>query len=191
MAAPKDNSWGLFLREVFRRPRQLGALAPSSRALAWRMTDCCAENPGQYVLELGPGTGAITRVMLERGVPPDRLIAIEKSPTLAEHLRESFPGVHIVLGDALDMKRLVAEISPQALPLKLVISGLPLLNFPPDIARGIAAAVHDVLAPHGKMVQFSYQIAAHNSNLMAMFHLVRSRVVWFNLPPARVSVFEK
>lgn len=191
MAAPKANSWGLFLREVLRRPRQLGALAPSSRALAWRMTDCCTEDPGQYVLELGPGTGAITRVMLERGVPPNRLIAIEKSPILAEHLRKNFPGVHIVLGDALDLRRLVSEISPQALPLKLVISGLPLLNFPPEIARGIAAAVHDVLAPQGKMVQFSYQIVAHNSNLMARFRLVRSRVVWFNLPPARVSVFEK
>lgn len=144
-----------------------------------------------YVLELGPGTGAVTEVLLEQGLPPNRLIAVEKSSILAEHLRVRFPGAMVIHGDAMELELLLKKQMPIALPLRVVISSLPLLNFPANCAEAITRGIHAVLGSQGRLVQFSYQILRTNPRLLQAFRLVNSRVVWRNLPPARVSVYEK
>lgn len=144
-----------------------------------------------YVLELGPGTGAVTEVLLEQGLPSNRLIAVEKSPILAEHLSVRFPGAMIIHGDAMELELLLKQQMPMALPLRVVISSLPLLNFPAHCAEAITRGIHAVLGSQGRLVQFSYQILRTNPRLLQAFRLVNSRVVWRNLPPARVSVYEK
>ena len=81
----------LFLREFLRAPLRTGAQQPSSRALAAAMAaeiDPAADGP---VVELGPGTGVVTRALLDRGIPEDRLILIELNPSFADHVRRMFP----------------------------------------------------------------------------------------------------
>jgi phospholipid N-methyltransferase len=191
MARQVKSSTALFLKELVLRPRQVGAIAPSSRFLAQAMAKWIAPKSDGYVLELGPGTGAVTNALLAHGLPQNRLIAIEKSPLLAEHLQERFPQATIIEGDAMELESLLKARIPKALPLHVVISSLPLLNFPPECAEAIARGIQSVLASKGRMVQFSYQILRTNPKLLRAFHLVNSRVVWRNLPPARVSVYEK
>ncbi|MBK6453167.1 MAG: hypothetical protein IPF84_11850 [Proteobacteria bacterium] len=55
------------------------------------------------------GTGAITSALLARGLPPDRLIVVERDPILARHLRETFRGVSVIRGDAVELARLLAH----------------------------------------------------------------------------------
>jgi len=191
MARQEKSSTALFLKELVLRPRQLGAIAPSSRFLAQAMAQWITPHLDGYVLELGPGTGAVTEALLARGLSPGRLIAVEKSVILAEHLRKRFPEAAIIHGDAMHLEALLQKQMPNALPLRVVISSLPLLNFPSDCAEAITRGIQSVLGVRGRLVQFSYQILRTNPKLLRAFHLVNSRVIWRNLPPARVSVYEK
>jgi phosphatidylethanolamine/phosphatidyl-N-methylethanolamine N-methyltransferase len=98
LAALGDTT--LFLQEWLANPQRTGAVAPSSPKLAAAMARWLPSNPESYVLELGPGTGAVTEALLERGLREDRLVAIENNPKLARLLRHRFPHAHIITGDA-------------------------------------------------------------------------------------------
>ena len=74
------NDSTLFLREWFANPQRTGSVAPSSPKLAAAMARWLPSDPESYVLELGPGTGAVTQALIERGLREDRLVAIENNP---------------------------------------------------------------------------------------------------------------
>jgi len=79
IAALGDST--LFLREWIVNPQRTGAVAPSSPQLAAAMARWLPRDPESYVLELGPGTGAVTDALLKRGLREDRLVAIEHNPS--------------------------------------------------------------------------------------------------------------
>ncbi|HEX7619027.1 MAG TPA: rRNA adenine N-6-methyltransferase family protein, partial [Verrucomicrobiae bacterium] len=97
----------LFLQEWLGNPRRTGSIVPSSRRLAAAMARWLPANPESYVLELGPGTGAVTAALLKRGLREDRLVAIENNPKLASLLRERFPRANIITGDAWQLDELL------------------------------------------------------------------------------------
>src|SRR5450432_3301779 len=105
IAALADS--GLFLREWFANPQRTGAVAPSSPQLAAAMARWLPADPESYVLELGPGTGAVTEALIERGLREDRLVAIERNPKLARLLRKRFPRAQIINGDAWHLDHLL------------------------------------------------------------------------------------
>lgn len=189
IAALSDTT--LFLREWIANPQRTGAVAPSSPQLGAAMARWLPRDPESFVLELGPGTGAVTDALLKRGLREDRLIAIEKNPTLAKLLRKRFPHAHIIAGDAWEMDHLLAELPRPVASVGAVISSLPLLNFLPEEAEALALKIRHVLAPDGKWVQYSYRIHKLRPRGASSFRLHASKIVWFNLPPARVSVFQK
>lgn len=186
----KLNDTALFLREVFSQPRQVGAIMPSSRNLAAAMARWLPDDPEAYVLELGPGTGAVTEALLRQGLAESRLIAIEKSPKLASHLRRRFPHSRIITGDALHLDRLLVKQARLAVPVAAVVSSLPLLNFDPRTAQRLVDKIQSVLAPQGRLVQYSYHLGNKRAKSLAAFKQSASDIVWFNLPPARVTVYE-
>ncbi len=181
----------VFLREWFANPLRTGAVAPSSPQLGAAMARWLPRNPESFVLELGPGTGAVTDALLKRGLREDRIVAIEKNPTLAQLLRKRFPQAQIITGDAWHMDALLRELRVPVVNVGAVISSLPLLNFPKEQADELAQKIRIVLEPRGRWVQYSYQIVKNRSRGADDFKLLASKIVWFNLPPARVSVFQK
>jgi phosphatidylethanolamine/phosphatidyl-N-methylethanolamine N-methyltransferase len=189
IAALSDST--VFLREWFANPLRTGAVAPSSPQLGAAMARWLPRNPESFVLELGPGTGAVTDALLKRGLREDRIIAIEKNPTLAKLLRKRFPQAQIITGDAWHMDSLLRELREPVENVGAVISSLPLLNFPKEQADELAQKIRIVLEPRGRWVQYSYQIVKDRSRGADDFKLLASKIVWFNLPPARVSVFQK
>ena len=189
IAALADS--GLFLREWLADPQRTGAVAPSSPQLAAAMAHWLPADPDSFVLELGPGTGAVTEALIERGLREDRLVAIEKNPKLARLLRRRFPRAHIILGDAWYLDDLLLEQPEPITSVGAVISSLPLLNFPVADAERLADKIRTVLEPQGNWVQYSYRIHKRRTRGTSRFHLRASKIVWFNLPPARVSVFQK
>ena len=148
-------------------------------------------NPESFVLELGPGTGAVTAALFKSGLREDRLIAIEHNPTLAKLLRKRFPHARIITGDAWEMDTLLAELSVPVEAVGAVISSLPLLNFPKAQADTLAEKIRAILEPRGRLVQYSYHLVKDRSRGTDDFKLVASKIVWWNFPPARVHVFQK
>ena len=181
----------VFLREWLVNPQRTGAVAPSSPQLGAAMARWLPANPESHVLELGPGTGAVTDALFRYGLREDRLIGIEKNPTLAKILRKRFPLSKIITGDAWELNTLLAELRQPVQSVGAVISSLPLLNFPKEQADALAKKIRAVLEPGGRWVQYSYHITKDRSRGGEDFHLVSSKIVWFNLPPARVSVYQK
>jgi len=190
IAALADS--GLFLREWIANPLRTGAVAPSSPKLAAAMARWLPKNPDSFVLELGPGTGAVTEALIEHGLREDRLVAIEHNPKLATLLRQRFPHALIISGDAWEMVDLLRERHEPIESVGAVISSLPLLNFPAEKCEQLAKSIRTILEPKGRWVQYSYRIIGKGQPRGASrFKLLASKVVWMNLPPARVHVFQK
>ena len=177
-------------REFLRHPFRTGAVAASSRHLAHAMTSGLDLEQADTVVELGPGTGAVTEAILPRLAPGARLIAVELNPILARRLADRHRGdpVEVVTGSAADLPRLVPG------RVDAVVSGLPWTMIPEPLRQRILDAVTRVLAEEGRFTTFAYLHAAWTppardfaAQLAARFTTVeRSRAVWANLPPAFV-----
>ena len=189
IAALADS--GLFLREWFADPQRTGSVTPSSPKLAAAMAHWLPSDPESYVLELGPGTGAVTAALIGRGLREDRLVAIEKNPKMARLLRKRFPSAHIITGDAWHLDNLLLDRGEPIESVGAVISSLPLLNFAPERAEALAEKIRLILAPSGKWVQYSYHIGNGHPRGSAQFQLHASKIIWLNFPPARVNVYRK
>jgi len=189
LAAISDST--VFLREWIANPQSTGSVAPSSPQLGAAMARWLPRNPESFVLELGPGTGAVTDALLKHGLRENRLIAIEYNPNLAKLLCKRFPCAHIITGDAWNLDGLLAGLPQPVKSVGAVISSLPLLNFPKEKADALAQKIRAVLEPRGRWVQYSYQIVKDRARGGEDFRLLASKIVWLNLPPARVSVFQK
>ena len=181
-----------FLQGWLRAPLRVGAIAPSGRALARRMAAEASSTAG-VVVELGGGTGSITRGLIAGGIDPARLIVLERDRDLHATLRHHFPDVDVVLGDAADLESLLAQRGIGQ--VGAVISGLPLLSFPSELQRAILQASFKMLAPGGRFIQFTYGPASPvKPSLLASLTLSARRLghwVWLNVPPARIWCFER
>jgi phosphatidylethanolamine/phosphatidyl-N-methylethanolamine N-methyltransferase len=179
----------LFLREFLVDPRQIGSVWPSNGKLAHRMASYLRCRPGEYLLELGPGTGTITQAILKQGLPPRRVVLIEKSERLTGVLRRRYQQVQVVHGDALELCREIRETLGTRAKVGTVISSLPLRNF--DLARRqqLIEQIRSVLVKQGRYVQYTYALGA--SQEIQGFDLVHRERVWMNLPPATISVHQK
>jgi len=189
IAALTDTT--VFLQEWFANPQRTGSLAPSSPQLAAAMAHWLPADPESYVLELGPGTGAVTEALIQRGLREDRLVAIERNPKMARLLRDKFPRAQIIIGDAWHLDHLLRSRREPVESVGAVISSLPLLNFPPEEAEALTQQIRAVLEPDGNWVQYSYHLGKKQVRGAASFKLRASKIVWLNFPPARVSVFRK
>ncbi|MCF3936022.1 methyltransferase domain-containing protein [Acuticoccus sp. M5D2P5] len=175
-----------FLRNWAGNPLKTGAVAPSGQELSRLMAHYVeAEHPG-VIVELGPGTGAVTQALLERGVPAERLVLIEYSPDFCELLRERFPGATVVNGNAYALSDTMAELGNP--PIASVISGLPLFTRPlPERERLLADAMR-LMHPGAPFIQFSYALVPPVKRMVGATFST-SRWVLANLPPARVWLY--
>ncbi len=180
----------LFIRECFRKPKQMGAVVPSSAGLSRAMAHWLPENPREWVVELGPGSGPVTEALLKRGLAPDRLLSVEKSPELAKMLQGRFPQICTVEGDAGELDKLVLQHTGQR-QVGAVISSLPLRSFPQDLEERVTRQIHEVLKPGGCWVQFTYHFHKRRINGSKPFDLQSTAMIWLNFPPARVLVYRK
>jgi phosphatidylethanolamine/phosphatidyl-N-methylethanolamine N-methyltransferase len=184
-----EQEAALFLSRWLKAPQRIGAVAPSGRALARAMAREVSPHGDGVVVELGGGTGSITRALLERGVAPGRLVVVERDYTLAALLRKRFPGVKIVRGDAGELASLLASLG--IVRIDAVVSSLPLLSMPKSVRRRIVQEGVAVLGPGGAFIQFTYGVA---SPIPAPEFGLRGEVadrVFLNFPPASVWRFRR
>jgi phospholipid N-methyltransferase len=175
----------LFLKEILLNPMAVGAAWPSSQQLAHAMTKDIQLQPQDYVLELGAGTGVITEALLMKGIPPERLIVLERSPALAQHLHQRFPQITIIQGDALQLATLIKD----KLAVRAIVSGLPLRSWSSEKIEKIGKEFDKVLLPNGLFIQFTYGLFSKPLIPSAKLQRLRHQYILWNLPPARIDVF--
>ncbi len=181
----------LFMAHTFTRWRTTGAIAPSGRSLARTIARAAGNiTQGQVVVELGPGTGVTTREILKH-FPNNRIIAIEIIDVFAAQLEKTFPNVTVVRGDASQLEAHLSALGIAPENVGAILSGLPLLAFPPDLSTRILASIRGVLRPGRRYVQFTYSRRAWRRFVVAGFRAISSKRVWLNVPPASVLTFER
>lgn len=187
MGSPVFQDELRFLRGALARPRSVGAIAPSSPALARAIAaQIDPIFPGK-ILELGPGTGVVTQAIVDMGIEPERLVMIEYDPHFASLLAQRFGRACVIEGDAFDLANTLGN---RGAPFAAIVSGLPLLNQPPQRRKALIDAALDRLAPGAPFIQFSYGLKPPVlGTLKAPVQL--GAFVWRNLPPARVWVYRR
>src|ERR1700744_546239 len=143
-----------FLRGLIARPKNVGAIVPSSPALARAIAHQIDPKIPGPVLELGPGTGVVTEALIERGIAPERITAIEYDPEFAALVTARCPRVRVIQGDAFNLAKTLGADS--TMPFAAIVSGLPLLNFPMERRQLLLDQIFARLAPGAPFVQFSY-----------------------------------
>lgn len=122
-----------FFKGWIDKPKAVGSIVPTSSVTARRMASVIDVSSGLPVLEVGPGTGVITRAILARGIKPQCVYAVEYSADFVAHLRRSYPGVNVIEGDAFDLDEALGSM--RDMQFDSVVSGVPLLNFPVSTLR--------------------------------------------------------
>ncbi len=145
---------GLFFRQWLRSPKSMGSMIPSSRALGRAMARAVRWQPGQTVVELGGGTGAISKGLMEAGLPKEALLVIELDGELYRFLREELRGVAVVQGDATRLDEILDRQGVRE--VGTVISGLPMVGMPLDFKRTIVEQSFRATGEDGVLVQYTY-----------------------------------
>jgi phosphatidylethanolamine/phosphatidyl-N-methylethanolamine N-methyltransferase len=178
-----------FIRSWMEAPLAIGAVMPSGKPLARAMAKCVDSDVEGPVIELGPGTGAVTAALVEQGIEPSRLVLVEFNPTFCRLLRTRYPAATVVQGDAYGIKRLLASLLRQS--AAAVVSGLPLFNRPLKFRLRLLADAFALLAPGAPFVQFTYAIVPPIPRSYSGVRVRASERIWLNIPPARVWVYRK
>jgi phosphatidylethanolamine/phosphatidyl-N-methylethanolamine N-methyltransferase len=182
-----EQEAALFLSRWIKAPQLIGSVAPSSRGLARAMAREIDPAGTGIVVELGGGTGSITRALLERGLAPGRLVVVECDWTLAALLRKRFPGVKVVRGDAAELRALLRGLG--VVQVDTVVSSLPLLSMPRVLRRRIVEECFGLLDERGAFVQYTYGVTSPLAALELGLVGHPSQRIWRNFPPAVVWRF--
>ena len=178
-----------FLRSWIEKPLHMGAVMPSGRVLARTMAQYVNVDSSEPVVELGPGTGAITNALIEHGVDQKRLVLVEYNPGFCALLRDRYPHAKVVQGDAYALRDSLWHVL--SAPASAVVSGLPLVTKPMLTRLKLIRDAFVALAPGAPFVQFTYSVAPPIPKSLPGVSTEASERIWMNLPPARVWVYRK
>jgi phosphatidylethanolamine/phosphatidyl-N-methylethanolamine N-methyltransferase len=178
-----------FLRSWIEKPLHMGAGMPSGRVLARTMAHYVDVDSSGPVVELGPGTGAITNALIEHGIDQKRLVLVEYNPGFCALLRDRYPQARVVQGDAYTLRDSLWDVL--SVPASAVVSGLPLVTKPMLTRLKLIRDAFLALAPGAPFVQFTYSVAPPIPKSLPGVSTEASERIWMNLPPARVWVYRK
>jgi phosphatidylethanolamine/phosphatidyl-N-methylethanolamine N-methyltransferase len=183
-----------FIGQWLKNPRQTASVTPSSPGLASAML---AQLPPdtRRVIELGGGTGALTRALVDHGISGTDLLVLELNKALHTHLRLQFPDEVLVHGDAGELPRLAASAGfLGAGPADAVVSGLGLLAIGREQAAVILQGAFECLRPDGRFIQFTYgPMSPISDGVLGSLglNMRRGEFVLRNVPPATVWVYQR
>ncbi|MDH4441137.1 MAG: class I SAM-dependent methyltransferase [Rhizobium sp.] len=178
-----------FFKGMMQGPKHVGAIVPTSSVTARRMASVVDPASGLPVLELGPGTGVITKQILARGIAPEKIVSVEYSRDFYERLVEDYAGVNFIHGDAFDLEKTLGAYAGQT--FDSVISALPLLSFPME---GRIRLIDDLLSriPVGRpVVQITYGPVSPVIAKPDRYHIQHFDFVVRNIPPAQLWIYRR
>jgi len=179
----KTANKSLFFKRWLANPLQMGSIIPSSATFSRMIAERAVRGPDEVVVELGAGTGVITRALLAAGVPAEKLVVIEIVPDMAAHLRRALPGVQVICGDGFELPKVLEQA--KAGRVGDVICGIPLVMLPFDAQQKIVSAML-AASPVRGFLHLSYCITSPLPS--AKLGLTGRRQAWTikNFPPGGV-----
>lgn len=172
----------------------MGAVLPTSASVANAIADVLPHTGTPTIVELGPGTGPLSDAIRDRTSDRAQHIAIELDPAMAAYLRETKPWLHVIEGDAANLRSLLDTAG--VTEVDAVVSSIPWTLLPPAKQRAVLHAVADTLRPDGVFTAITYLTTLWRSNTTrfirtlheAFGEVLPRSAVWRNVPPARVYV---
>ena len=194
-AAPKSQKRARFEEEIrffkgwLSDVKAVGAILPTSSITARVMASVVDTTSGLPVLELGPGTGVITKAILERGVAPDQLYSVEYSKDFADHLKIEYPDVNIIQGDAFDLDTTLGDKKDQM--FDCVICAVPLIYIPAEQRAKLVENLLDRVPVGRPVLQITYAPKSPVAPGSGNFEVVHYDYVLRNVPPANLFVYRR
>jgi len=200
----RDATSGTGLREhmllfsrFLRSPRTVGALTPSSRAVGTAMAADVDFRKPNRIVELGPGTGALTAPLVERLGPHNEFLAVDIDPAFCEQIQRRWPWINCVCASAERLDTIVADRG--MFPVYHIVSGLPFVSLPVPVTRQILESITKVLRPGGTFTTFQYLHGYRFPSAVAFRRSMSARMggpphvylVLRNFPPALVLTWNK
>jgi phosphatidylethanolamine/phosphatidyl-N-methylethanolamine N-methyltransferase len=186
------SAWGVFLSSWWRAPRAVASIAPSSMQLAMAVADMVgpARDDDRWVVELGGGTGAVTKGLIAAGLPLERLLVIERDPDLFRYLKSAIAAPGLVQGDALELTSILAGHQIQSGGCRAVVCGLPMLGMKDDFVVPILDQAKAALGKDGHFLQYTYSLFSPLDWKRYGMRPVRTKRVLWNIPPAAVWAYQ-
>ncbi len=185
----RENS--LFFKRWLKNPSQMGTLAPITPRLA-TLAAAAIKDPSGLIVEIGAGTGRLSRALLERGVKPENLALVELDADLCVFLQETLPELpmcrsstpKVIHGDAATL----AEIIPPSFVGKVttVVSAVPFMYIPEEVRAKIIKSCFDIMIPKGEVIHVTYNPKSPIKFMDNTIHQERTESLWLNLPPGFV-----
>jgi ornithine lipid N-methyltransferase len=179
------SDFSLFLGKFLRHGTAIASLAPSSPWLSRTTVRNIDWERANVLVELGAGTGPITRVLAEKARPDCRVIVLERDHDFAQILQERFaqyPNFDVIEGDVRDLRGMLADRG--VAQADSIVSGLPVPSFPKDLQRDLFRMVAGILAPQGTFNQITEMPFVYWRFYQRFFHDVRFAFEPRNFPPA-------
>lgn len=178
-----------FFKGWMHGPKTVGSIMPTSVTAARSMASLVNPASGLPVLELGPGTGVITRAILARGLLPENLVSVEYSQDFYARLMADMPCVNFIQGDAFNLADTLGPWRDQK--FDSVVSGIPMLNFPMEQRVALLEDLLDRIPAGRPVVQFSYGPSSPIAPRRGNYTVAHHDFVMRNVPPARLWVYRR
>ena len=178
-----------FFREFLHSPAHVGSVCPSSEALTASMISRVPLAEDGLIIDLGAGSGVVSKQLLHSGVSPERIVALELLSGFVENFQRNCPGVALQIADARDLSR-VLDKQFSGLHVSGIISSLPFRVMPSSLVSEILQEVRTVAVKHNAvLVQYSYAWWMRYPLRKYGFHPNSAEIVMKNLPPAKVETY--
>jgi len=179
-----------FVKGFLRDPRGVGSVWPSSRFLVQRIIEAGEVASSRTVIELGPGTGPITRELLAHMPAGGRLLALEIDPGFVEILRREIDDPRLIVHQGPSTEILAAMETAGLTDADLVVSGIPFSTMDEEDARRTLDAVRAILAPGGGFVAYQFRDSVADL-ARPILGEPDAESELLNLPPMRVYTWRK
>lgn len=178
-----------FFKGWIDKPKAVGSIIPTSSVTAKRMASIINVKSGLPALEVGPGTGVITKAILKHGVKPENLFAVEYAHDFVLHLRRNYPGVNVIEGDAFDLDATLGDKA--GLKFDSVVSGVPLLNFPVAARVAYVESLLDRIPDGRPIVQLTYGPKSPIPPGLGDYTVERFDFIIRNIPPTTLWIYRR
>jgi phosphatidylethanolamine/phosphatidyl-N-methylethanolamine N-methyltransferase len=178
-----------FFKGWIDKPRAVGSIVPTSSVTARRMASIIDTKSGMPVLEVGPGTGVITKAILGRGVNPADVYTVEYSHDFVTHLKRNYPDINVIEGDGFNLDKTLGD--KRGMIFDSVVSGVPLLNLP--VQRRIAY-LENLLSriPRGRpVVQLTYGPKSPIPPGLGDYTVEHFHFILRNIPPTQLWLYRR
>ena len=175
----------LFFKKFFRHGTKIASIAPSSPWLSRATVRNVDWSRAKVVVELGAGTGPITKVIAANARPETRVIVLERDPDFCALLKERYspiPNFEVIEGDVRDLATMLRDRGIGQ--VDYIVSGLPIPSFPKDLQRDFFEVVRSVLAPDGEFSQITELALVYQGLYKKYFEHVKFVFEPRNFPPA-------